>query len=136
MILILFSFLVVSAQRKHDIKGAVRAVVDTVTFFADVTQNVPYLGTISSALTELMMICDVGVDRSCNMTLLTAEQEVSECKQERKAVKEIVAEVLEIVDATQRQCDEHGNAPNVVPTALVRPMEKLQGYVRAPADSR
>ncbi|KZV63866.1 hypothetical protein PENSPDRAFT_196563 [Peniophora sp. CONT] len=102
-----------SEKRKQDIRGAVQAGVEIASFVATVTQNVPYLGVISSSLTEIMKMCD----------------EVEECEGERKAVKGVVGEIREIVDATHRQCDELGEGDNIVPTTLVHPLARLQGCI-------
>ncbi|VDC06924.1 unnamed protein product [Peniophora sp. CBMAI 1063] len=97
-------------ERKQNIKEAVQVVVEAVSFVSAVTENVPFLGAISKALTEIMKICD----------------EVSEFDDERKAVKRVVSEIKQIVDTTRSLCDGRGMATDMIPAALVKPLTKLQ----------
>ena len=44
---------------KRDAKGAVKTAVDALGIAASLTQNVPYLGAVSSALATFLKILDV-----------------------------------------------------------------------------
>ena len=53
------SFVGISDSLQKDAKGAVKAVIDMISIAATMTQGVPYLGMVSSALTEFLKIQDV-----------------------------------------------------------------------------
>ena len=45
---------------KRDAKGSIKTAIDALAIAASLTQNLPYLGAVSSALTVFLKIQDVG----------------------------------------------------------------------------
>lgn len=104
---------------------------------ATVTQNVPYLGAVSSSLTHIQALCDVSL-RCCDprdsVVALKARslwQEVTIFKGEWNAVKRISNDLQEIVNATREQCDDPATGSSSVPSILVEPLKKLETCVHA-----
>ncbi|KZV66652.1 hypothetical protein PENSPDRAFT_755509 [Peniophora sp. CONT] len=95
---------------KRDAKGAVKTAVALLSVVAAMTQNVPYLGSISTALTEL----------------LKAQDEVSKYRSDWRVVMAIAGQLKSVVDKVREACETNPNKENVLPPVLIEPFNDLE----------
>ncbi|KZV59695.1 hypothetical protein PENSPDRAFT_672177 [Peniophora sp. CONT] len=94
-------------------KGAATVAILALGIAAQVTQNVPYLGAISTALTELIKIQD----------------EADECKDECKATMADAEEMNDLINAFREKCNESGRGDGLLNGSLCKEFAKLERVV-------
>ncbi|KZV76216.1 TPR-like protein [Peniophora sp. CONT] len=97
-----------SDSLKKDAKGAVKTAVELLGIAASLTQNVPYLGIISSVLTEFLKIQD----------------EVSGLKSEWKGVIEYARQIQDLIDNVRSGYEGRGD--DTLPPLLTKPIGLLE----------
>ena len=98
------------------------------------TQNIPYIGVISSALTEFLKIQDVRTVtfvRSDPFCLLIRAQEVGAYRRDWKAVMTTARQIKAVVDDVLKQCNSTSSGDAALPEALIEPFEQLEKYASA-----
>ncbi|KZV61576.1 TPR-like protein [Peniophora sp. CONT] len=99
-----------SENLKKDAKGAVKTAVELLAVAASMTQNVPYLGIISGALTEFLKI----------------EDEVTSLKSDWKAVMSVAQQIKATIDRVRAQCEKRGADGDALPEGLLEPLMELE----------
>ncbi|KZV62645.1 hypothetical protein PENSPDRAFT_692335 [Peniophora sp. CONT] len=99
-----------SDSLKRDAKGAVKTAVELLGVAASMTQNVPYLGIISGALTELLKI----------------ENEIDTLKSDWRLVMSLAKHIKSIIDRVRAQCEKLGADGDVLPEGLLEPLIELE----------
>ncbi|VDB87004.1 unnamed protein product [Peniophora sp. CBMAI 1063] len=107
------SRLEISDSAKDGMKGAVKVATLALGMTAQATQNIPYLGAISTALTEFMKIQD----------------EVDQCKDECKATMAHAKEMKRMVERFRDKCIESGRGEGALNTSLRDAFSELEEIV-------
>ncbi|VDB87000.1 unnamed protein product [Peniophora sp. CBMAI 1063] len=107
------SRLEISDDVKDGMKGAVKVAILALGMAAQATQNVPYLGVISTALTEFMKIQD----------------EVDQCKSECKATMADAKEMKEMIEQFRDECVESGKGEGAMSRSLRKAFSDLEKIV-------
>ena len=96
---------------------------------ASMTQNVPYLGIISGALTELLKIQSVRrspLDKSA--TSSNVVQEVVTLDEDWKAVMTFAQQIKSIVDRVRTRCEGSGSVAAALLDEFLEPLRELERY--------
>ncbi|KZV69528.1 hypothetical protein PENSPDRAFT_686274 [Peniophora sp. CONT] len=101
---------VISETLMKDARGTVRTAVEALGVVASVTQNVPYLGTISSVLAVMLDIYN----------------DVSAYKSDWKAVADMSQCMKAIVDEVYAKCETIEDQEEALPPAIAGPLSKLE----------
>ncbi|KZV71423.1 hypothetical protein PENSPDRAFT_751811 [Peniophora sp. CONT] len=94
-------------------KGAVKLAIVALGIAAQATQSVPYLGAVSTALTELMKIQD----------------EVDVCKDECRAVMDDARQIRSLIKTFRDKCVESGRGESVLSITLREAFTELERIV-------
>ncbi|KZV62636.1 hypothetical protein PENSPDRAFT_657965 [Peniophora sp. CONT] len=104
-----------SESLNKDAKGAVKTAVEILGVAASATQNVPYLGIISGALTEFLKI----------------EGEVTTLKSDWKAVMSVAQQIKTIIDRVRAQCEKLEAGDETMPEGFLEPLSELERCIAA-----
>ncbi|VDC03277.1 unnamed protein product [Peniophora sp. CBMAI 1063] len=99
-----------SESLKRDAHGAVKTAVDILGVAASMTQNVPYLGIISGALTEFLKIQD----------------EVDIFKSDWRLAMAVAQQLKALVDRVRVQCEKLGPDEEALPEGFLEPLSELE----------
>ena len=114
---------------KQDAWGAVKAAAEILSIAASMTQNVPYLGVVSSVLSEFLKIKSVRLHETLDiMLILTLWQEVESYKSEWNEVMSIASQIKGVIDQVLEQCGSLTGG-RTLPPALKEPLEVLERRV-------
>ncbi|KZV65975.1 hypothetical protein PENSPDRAFT_756062 [Peniophora sp. CONT] len=105
--------LVISDKLRENAKGAVKTTVELMGFAAQMTQNVPYLGAISTALAEFMKIQD----------------EVDNCKDECKNAVDDAAQINALIKEFRDKCVALGRGDTALNETLREAFTELERIV-------
>ncbi|KZV74287.1 hypothetical protein PENSPDRAFT_732378, partial [Peniophora sp. CONT] len=97
----------------NHMKGAAKVAIVALGIAAQTTQNVPYLGAISTALTEFMKIQD----------------EVAECKDECRATMADAQNMKSLIEKFRDKCVESGKGEGMLDGSLREAFAELESIV-------
>ncbi|KZV59696.1 hypothetical protein PENSPDRAFT_760351 [Peniophora sp. CONT] len=103
----------ISEEVVEKMKGAAKLAIVALSIAAQATQNVPYLGAISTALTEFMKIQD----------------EVDQCEDECKAAMGDAEGMNKLIKKFRRKCNESGKGEGLLNESLREAFAELEEIV-------
>ncbi|KZV60044.1 hypothetical protein PENSPDRAFT_369934, partial [Peniophora sp. CONT] len=104
-----------SESLKNDAKGAVKTAVEILGVAASMTQNVPYLGIISSALAEFLKI----------------EGEVTTLKSDWKLVMSVARQIKAIIDDVHARCEKLRACDEALPEGFLEALNELERCIES-----
>ncbi|KZV72146.1 hypothetical protein PENSPDRAFT_371852 [Peniophora sp. CONT] len=105
--------IVISEKLKENTQGAIRTTIELLSIAAQMTQSVPYLGAISTALTEFMKIQD----------------EVDQCKDECKEAMDDAEQINALIKKFRNKCMESGREESALNETLREAFTELERIV-------
>ena len=96
---------------------------------ASMTQNVPYLGIISGALTELLKIRGVRrIHLKAKDILLIVVQEVDTLDEDWRLVMTFAQQIKSVIDQVHAQCEKLGPGAGALLQSFLEPFAELERY--------
>ncbi|KZV63936.1 hypothetical protein PENSPDRAFT_757594 [Peniophora sp. CONT] len=105
--------LVIGDKLKENAKGAVKTTIELLGIAARMTQSVPYLGAISTALTEFMKI----------------QNEVDQCKEECKEAVDDAEQINALIKRFKDECIASGRGESALNETLCEAFAELEKIV-------
>ncbi|VDB87003.1 unnamed protein product [Peniophora sp. CBMAI 1063] len=103
----------ISGTLKENAQGAVRNTIELLSIAAQMTQSVPYLGAITTALTEFMKIQD----------------EVDQCKDECTEAMDDAEQINALIEKFHERCDASGRGGGLLNQTLREAFTELESVV-------